>query len=803
MLLSTLIVNLHLAGCTSEEEQKQSNSIQPIADRESSKSSDDSPLVEESDTKIEQRDPFLNRISPDVFFVSLFDLKKIWSLREADFPHFNLLDSNKEFGIDPRKCDRFAFVSGVYPQWRMVNEDEENPEFEEFAKQISSAVIFEMNGQLDRNAILKPFGSAIQEIKTPQGIVYHVDYQGTMIHFAENDTVIWGEADTVFDLIEIKDESNSLRDRLYELKQQPAFAIYSAAPLQDYLRREQHLDPILPQYQYLQEGLEEVEAGSLILGIEEGADSEFILHGRSSRSMKVLKDALSRQLSRISAWLTRYVREVAIHLESSNSAAAAEKLIGVLQASTIETKDTELSLKLSSEDNYAMIRGFFEGLAEVAQSRAALLQQRANFRDIGVAAHNYYEVHNKFPFEPIRSSDGKPLLSWRVRLLPYLSDSASSNSFSRGPRTIPGFHLDEPWDSEHNLTQLSKIPAPFLDLQNPGGTKTRFFVPRGPGMISDPQQSVAFRDIGDGAAFTLMLLQSDSAHAIEWTRPDESHLNLEAPSAHLEKSGGVCLVQFADTSTYFIDSNTSREDWIALLTIDGGESLDPPYVQPFDLKMTSWKDLRYYASLAETRQNMQRISAHLYDSKTKRVIPRSIQDPDGKPLLSWRVHILPKLGYPDLYEEFRLDESWDSPHNMTLVARIPPIYQRPGGPVDGRTNYLVPVGENSVFEREGISRESIIHSGGGDGFSSVIFLVEVDDAHAVPWTKPEDYRYDPQNPRRSLSGNYPNGFLAAFSGVPSQLVHNDVPDDELRSLFDYRSGKDFSAESLEKYLGLR
>ncbi|HCO22471.1 MAG TPA: hypothetical protein DIT97_05185, partial [Gimesia maris] len=36
--------------------------------------------------------------------------------------------------------------------------------------------------------------------------------------------------------------------------------------------------------------------------------------------------------------------------------------------------------------------------------------------------------------------------------------------------------------------------------------------------------------------------------------------------------------------------------------------------------------------------------------------------PSGRPHLSWRVHILPFMGEEDLFQQFKLNEPWDSPH---------------------------------------------------------------------------------------------------------------------------------------------
>ena len=58
----------------------------------------------------------------------------------------------------------------------------------------------------------------------------------------------------------------------------------------------------------------------------------------------------------------------------------------------------------------------------------------------------------------------------------------------------------------------------------------------------------------------------------------------------------------------------------------------------------------------------------------------AISDKDGRPGLSWRVAILPYLGQKSLYEKFKLDEPWDSPHNKPLLAEMPEVF----APAPGR-----------------------------------------------------------------------------------------------------------------------
>ena len=71
--------------------------------------------------------------------------------------------------------------------------------------------------------------------------------------------------------------------------------------------------------------------------------------------------------------------------------------------------------------------------------------------------------------------------------------------------------------------------------------------------------------------------------------------------------------------------------------------------------------------------------------------------PDGKPLLSWRVYILPYIDQKQLFDQFHLDEPWDSAHNKTLIEKMPVVFRSPKSQAQkGKTNYLVPVGNGAL-----------------------------------------------------------------------------------------------------------
>jgi len=141
------------------------------------------------------------------------------------------------------------------------------------------------------------------------------------------------------------------------------------------------------------------------------------------------------------------------------------------------------------------------------------------------------------------------------------------------------------------------------------------------------------------------------------------------------------------------------------------------------------------------------LAMHSYADKYKTFPPRAILSTDGKPLLSWRVALLPFLDANDLYKEFHLDEPWDSEHNRALIDRMPALFRSPlSSAAAGRTTYLAPIVPKGIFGGPaGMKIKEII-----DGLSNTILLVEMDDDHAVVWTKPEDIDVDPREPSKGM-----------------------------------------------------
>lgn len=164
-------------------------------------------------------------------------------------------------------------------------------------------------------------------------------------------------------------------------------------------------------------------------------------------------------------------------------------------------------------------------------------------------------------------------------------------------------------------------------------------------------------------------------------------------------------------------------------------------------------------------------------------------DADGKPLLSWRVLILPYLEQNALYEQFHLDEPWDSPHNKTLISKMPPIFLDPSSKLtaaDGKTHYLGVRGEGLFFDGSDKGRK---FASIRDGSSNTIAFVQVDDEAAVPWTKPEDWTPSDSDLMKPFDGLRPGGFLAGFCDGHVSFISSAIDPTMLRALLTVAGGE--------------
>lgn len=158
-----------------------------------------------------------------------------------------------------------------------------------------------------------------------------------------------------------------------------------------------------------------------------------------------------------------------------------------------------------------------------------------------------------------------------------------------------------------------------------------------------------------------------------------------------------------------------------------------------------------------------------------RSIPNDSFDPFGKPLLSWRVHLLPLLGYEDLFREFKLDEPWDSPTNRALLDRMPNVFRgtnlkdRPlrqtylqmfkgvGPSASLPTSEMNSLPLTTKHAASSRSEPSCVP----DGEEYTIFAIETDVP--VEWTKPDELQLGLGSPVPGLGGDRGDRYFFAIT----------------------------------------
>lgn len=193
------------------------------------------------------------------------------------------------------------------------------------------------------------------------------------------------------------------------------------------------------------------------------------------------------------------------------------------------------------------------------------------------------------------------------------------------------------------------------------------------------------------------------------------------------------------------------------------------------------------------------LAMHNYHSDYKQLPPVFSTSKEGKPLLSWRVLMLPYLEHGELYKKFKLDEPWDSPHNLAVLENnpMPQVFELPGWREAGwregdskKTYYRAFYSKPEAIKAAGLTYGSLITLGtiaDQDGTANTAVLIE---GSPVFWTKPEDIEYHQDKPLPEVVSFWraKTVQLAMFDGS-IRTIQQAITQEELKALVTRNGGE--------------
>jgi Protein of unknown function (DUF1559) len=185
-----------------------------------------------------------------------------------------------------------------------------------------------------------------------------------------------------------------------------------------------------------------------------------------------------------------------------------------------------------------------------------------------LAVANYHQDFGCFPPAYVADSDGKPVHSWRVLILPYLEQA----------ELYSAYNFAEPWDSPNNRKLASKVGNIYLrsGLESGQIRTTSFVAVVGPRKVWTGSKPTALKDLGDGSHDTLLVVEV----------PDGQFLSMEPKDLEFDRMrfrindgsgrglgsrlGGARVVS-ADGTVSTLPNNFDPNKLRAMLTANGGD----------------------------------------------------------------------------------------------------------------------------------------------------------------------------------------------------------------------------------------
>ena len=205
-------------------------------------------------------------------------------------------------------------------------------------------------------------------------------------------------------------------------------------------------------------------------------------------------------------------------------------------------------------------------------------QCTGQLKQLTLAILNYRDANGTFPSAYTADASGKPLLSWRVSILPYFEERSL---YSRIDKTKV---WDDPSNRQSTATTLEFLQCPSEYTPE----FTNYFAIVGPPTAWPGTDRRTIDEISDGPKNTILLIEAHG-RGVKWaeprdltideaidllSRPITSHHGHEVSHGFFHKPSVGRNVAFADGHVAFITAPLDRRLAESLLTVDGGDDID-------------------------------------------------------------------------------------------------------------------------------------------------------------------------------------------------------------------------------------
>ncbi len=282
----------------------------------------------------------------------------------------------------------------------------------------------------------------------------------------------------------------------------------------------------------------------------------------ATRAEPVLKTAIRVAVEE----LARFKKRATANEEQAAFAVPlVDAVLAALDKATVKAADTRVTAAATMEIGPTVEKAFL-ALPGFVKWQADEMKTLNNLKQIGSALHSYHDANGHFP-QDIVDRAGKPLISWRVELLPHLEQN---NLLGRLDRT-------KPWDDPGNAKLLAKMPKVF-EVAGRGGKdgETYFQMFTAPRLVEGgnplliPGERRTFTSITDGTSNTFAVVEA--SEGVHWAKPGDIAFDpKKLPGLGDPKLGRFRAMMLDGSVRTFRWEKLTNEQLRAFITIDGGE----------------------------------------------------------------------------------------------------------------------------------------------------------------------------------------------------------------------------------------